>query len=403
MKPTFTSLANQLLETTVSRAGGAPGVVAMATDRAANFYEGAAGVRELGKPAAMTTDTVVFLASCTKAITGIALMQLVEEGLVSLADLARKYVPRIGELQVLDGFDASGEPILRKPNSDITIDQLMLHIAGFAYDFFNADLLRYRELRGIPPILSATHAGLFDVLVHDPGARWTYGSGIEWLGLIIENIRGKRLGEVLKERVFAPLGMDDIGFILSPSMHERRATIHLRAMDGQLMPQPELVLPQTPEIELGGGGLYASVGDYMKFIRMILNDGAGPHGRVLRADTAQQLARNGLGALASGGWVAANPAFTNSGEFFPGLPKSWAYTFQVIEEDAPTGRPAGSLSWAGLANTYFWIDRKNGLGGMWATQILPFQDVASYPGFVEFEALVYRDLRTAAALGQRNR
>ena len=136
MKPTFTSLANELLQTTVSRAGGAPGVVAMATDRATNFYEGAAGVRELGKPSPMTTDTVVFLASCTKAVTGIALMQLVEEGLVSLTDPARKYLPQIGEIQVLDGFDAGGEPLLRKPKSDITLDQLMLHTAGFAYDFF---------------------------------------------------------------------------------------------------------------------------------------------------------------------------------------------------------------------------------------------------------------------------
>ena len=206
-------------------------------------------------------------------------------------------------------------------------------------------------------------------------------------------MRGKRLGEVLKERVFAPLDMHDIGFVLSPSMHERRATIHMRSMDGQLIPQPELILPQPPEIELGGAALYASVGDYMKFIRMILNDGAGPKGRVLRADTVQQLARNGLGALTSAGWTTSNPAFANSGEFFPGLPKSWSYTFQVIDEDAPTGRPAGSLSWAGLANTYYWIDRRNGLGGMWATQILPFQDIASYPGFVEFETLVYRNQR----------
>lgn len=395
MHTSFDALADQLLQSTVSRAGGAPGVIAMATDREANFYAGAAGVREVGKPAAMTTDTVVFLASCTKAITGVAVMQLVEEGLVSLGDAARNYLPQLGDVQVLDGFSAAGEPLLRKPNSDITLQQLMLHTAGFGYEYFDANLQRYRQLRGIPSLLSATYEGLVDVLVHDPGARWTYGTNIEWLGLIVEKIRGKRLGEVLSERIFAPLGMEDIGFTMTPSMRSRLATIHLRAADGQLTPAPELVLPQPPALELGGAALYASIGDYMKFIRMILNDGDGLHGRVLRAATVQELVRNGLGALKSGGWTTQNPAYSNSGEFFPDVPKSWAYTFQVIDEDAPTGRPAGSLSWAGLANTYFWIDRKNGLGGMWTTQVLPFQDIGSYPGFLEFESMLYRALHKA--------
>ncbi len=390
MNPTLKQLSDQLLTDTVGRAGGAPGVIAMATDRDHNCYSGAAGLRELGKAAPMTTDTVVFLASCTKAITGVAVMQLVEEGLLSLSDPAHKYLPQLAEMRVLEGFDSQGEPRLRKPKSDITIAQLMLHTAGFAYGFFNPDLQRYREQRGIPPLLSATYAGLFDVLVHDPGERWTYGTNIEYLGLIVEKLRGKRLGEVMKERIFTPLAMADTAFTMTPDMRARLASIHLRAPDGQLSAAPEMVLPQPPELELGGAALYGSVGDYMKFIRMVLNDGHGPHGRVLRAETVAQMACNGLGALKSGGWVSANPAYANSGEFFPGVSKSWSYTFQVIDEDAPTGRPAGVLSWAGLANTFFWIDRQHGIGGMWATQILPFQDIASYPAYLEFETLVYR-------------
>lgn len=392
MGQSLTAAANAILNETVCRAGGAPGVVAMATDRQGNFYEGAAGVRELGKPQPMTTDSVMLLASCTKAVTGVAVMQLVEEGKLALDELAGKYVPEIDAIQVLEGFDANGEARLRKPRTPITINHLMLHTAGFCYDFFSADLLRYRTARNIPSVLGCTFTSIQDVLLHDPGERWTYGNNIDWLGRIVEVLRGKRLGEVLRERVFAPLAMQDIAFNMTPSMRARLACLHQRVADGQLTAHPEIMLPQPPEMDMGGAGLYATIGEYMKFIRMVLNDGAGPEGRVLKAETVAQMASNGLGKLSSGAWISSNPFFANSGDFFPGLRKSWSYTFQVLEEDAPTGRPAGALSWAGLANTYFWIDRKNGVGGMWGTQILPFQDIGSYPGFVEFETAVYRSL-----------
>ena len=393
MSHPITALADEILATTVGNAGGAPGVVAMATDRERNFYAGAAGVRELGQSVAMTTDTVMFLASCTKAIAGIALLQLVEERRVALSDAARNYVPEIAAIQVLDGFAADGEPRLRKPRSDITLDQLMLHTAGFAYDFFNADLLRYRERVGMPSILTSSFAAIQDVLLHDPGARWTYGSNIDWVGRVVEVVRGKRLGEVLQERVFTQLDMHDTAFTMTPSMAARRATLHGRAADGQLSAMPEMVLPQPPPMDMGGHGLYGTAGDYMKFIRMILNDGAGPHGRVLKPESVAALACNGLGPLKSGGWASSNPAFVNRGEFFPGVPKSWSYTFQVNDEPAPTGRPAGQLSWAGVANTFYWIDRHTGVGGFWGTQILPFLDIGTYPGFVAFETAVYRSLR----------
>lgn len=393
MGQSLSQVVDDILDHTVSRAGGAPGVVAMACDRNGDIYQGAAGLRELGGSVAMTTDTVMFLASCTKALTGVALMQLVEEGKLALDDEARRYVPEIDAIQVLDGFEANGEARLRKPRTAITLRHLMLHTAGFGYDFFSAQLLRYRTQREIPSILTCSFAAIQDVLLHDPGERWTYGNSIDWLGRVVEVLRGQRLGEVLRERVFAPLAMHDIGFTMTPAMRERLASIHLRAADGQLSAQPDIVLPQPPDMDMGGHGLYASIGEYMKFIRMMLNDGAGTEGRVLSAATVAALAVNGLGDLKSGAWRSSNPVFANSGDFFPGMSKSWAYTFQVNDEAAPTGRAAGALSWAGLANTYFWIDRHNGVGGMWGTQILPFQDLGSYPGFVDFETAVYRALR----------
>jgi methyl acetate hydrolase len=393
MNDKLKAAADAVLGTTVAAAGGAPGVVAMVTDRNGNLYEGAAGRRELGKDQPMTTDSVMAIFSTTKAITGTALMQLVEEGKVNLADPAKKYVPQIAEIMVLDGFDAAGQPKLRPPKSDITLNQLMLHTAGFSYEFFSADDLKFRGAKNIPTVVSSTFASVRTVLQFDPGAQWGYGVNIDWVGKVVEAVRGKRLGEVMTERIFTPLGMNDTGFVMSPSMQQRRVTIHDRAMDGKLTPLPDLVLPQPPEMDMGGHGLYATVGDYMKFIRMVLNDGAGANGRVLKAETVAQMSKNGLGALKVGGWPTSIASLTNAGEFFPGLSKSWAYTFMVNDEPTPSGRPGGSLMWAGLANLYYWIDRQNGIGGFWGSQILPFQDVASYPGFVDFETAVYRVLK----------
>ncbi len=387
-----TDIDTILRYSTSGRAGGAPGAVAMVTTRSGNIYEGASGVRELGKPEAMTTDSVMAIFSTTKAITGTALMQLVEEGQVKLLDPARKYVPEIAEIQVLDGFDAAGQPRLRAPKRDITVDDLLLHTAGFCYEFFSHDDLKFRTARGTPTVVSSSFASIRTVLLHDPGERWTYGVNIDWVGKVVEAARGQRLGEVFRQRIFDPLGMQDIAFTMSDGMRSRRATLHDRAQDGKLTPLPELILPQPPEMDMGGHGLYATVGEYMKFIRMFLNDGAGPHGRVLKKETVEQMFVNGLPpGVRSGGWTTSIPSLSNEGEFDPGIPKTWSRTFQRNEAPTHTGRPTGSAMWAGLGNLFYWIDRHNGVGGFWGSQILPFMDAASYPGFTDFEAAVYRN------------
>jgi methyl acetate hydrolase len=226
-------------------------------------------------------------------------------------------------------------------------------------------------------------------LLFDPGERWEYGSNIDWCGQIVERVRGQRLGEALRERLLEPLGMNDTAFTMTPAMRRRLTRIHQRDPAGGLTPL-DLELPQDPEVHMGGHGLYATVGDYMKFIRMWLNDGAGPDGPVLRPETVRAAARNGIGELRIRALPTTDRSQANEAEFFPGMPKSWAYSFMVNEEDAPTGRPAGALGWAGLANCYFWIDRRNGIGGYWATQILPFADPVSFGGYLEFETAVYR-------------
>jgi methyl acetate hydrolase len=386
------STLDQILHGVVSSEPRVPGVVAMVTDRERNIYEGAAGKRVLGEDADMTTDSVFAIFSTTKAITGTAVLQLVEEGKLDLDAPAKKYAPEIGALQVLDGFDSAGKPVLRAAKRDITTRMLLLHTAGFGYDFFNENYRRLTQENGFPTVVTSTKASISTPLLFDPGDAWEYGTGIDWAGQVVEGITGKRLGVVLQERVFEPLGMTESRFSMTDSMRARLACIHQRGADGSLTPLIGFELPPEPEIDMGGGGLYSTVGDYCKFIRMWLNDGAGPGGRVLKPETVRMAEQNGLGGKHIKMLPGVIPALSNDAEFFPGQPKSWALTFMVNEEPAPTGRPAGALSWAGLANCFFWIDRANGIGGYWATQILPFIDGVSYPGYLDFETSVYRSI-----------
>ncbi|WP_047890315.1 serine hydrolase domain-containing protein [Rhodococcus sp. ARP2] len=389
-KPLSKQRLDDVLARATQGADRVPGVVAMITDREGNIYEGAAGERTLGSGVPMTLDTTFALFSTTKAITGTAVLQCVEEGLLDLDAPAATYVPDIGELKVLDGFDAGGNPVLREPKRDITTRMLLLHTAGFGYDFFNESYNRLSQEHGQPSVITCSKAALTTPLLFDPGEKWEYGTNIDWAGQVVESIRGQRLGDVMRQRIFEPLEMADTAFTMSPSMKDRFAPIHQRESDGSLTPLIGFELPAEPEVHMGGHGLHGTVGDYMKFIRMWLNDGAGTSGRVLSPETVAAAVQNGLESQHVGLLPGVLPTLSNDAEFFPGVPKGWAYSFMTNEEVAPTGRPAGSLAWAGLANLYYWIDRQTGVGGFWATQILPFADAGSINGYLEFETAVYQ-------------
>jgi methyl acetate hydrolase len=396
MSTNFSAAADAVLDGVVTSTPRVAGVVAMVTDRHRNIYEGAFGKRHLDQPADMTTDSIIAIFSTTKAITGTAVLQLVEEGKLDLDAPAKRYAPEISKLQVIEGFDAKGEPILRPPTRDITTRMLMTHTAGLSYDFINHTYNRLAQEKGQPSVITATKACLMTPLLFDPGERWDYGTNLDWCGQIVETITGHRLGDVFKTRIFEPLGVKDMTFELTDAMRERLAGIHARNADGSLTPM-DFELPANPEVHMGGHGLYGTIGDYMRFIRMWLNDGVGEHGRVLKAETVRMAERNHLGDNKVTPITGVIPALCNDAEFFPGQSKSWALTFMINDEEAPTGRPAGALGWAGLANLFYWIDRRNGFGGFWATQILPFGDPASFIGYMNFETAFYESLRQRKA------
>ena len=396
MSKVFSIDADAVLNETVTAGQGVPGVVAMVTDRDGNIYEGAAGKRRSDQPAAMTTDTNFAIFSTTKAITGTAALQLVEQGKLDLDAPAKKYAPDIGKLQVIEGFDAKGQPLLRAPKREVTTKMLLLHTGGFGYDFFSETYLRLANEHGQPSVITSSKASIMTPLLFDPGTKWEYGTNIDWVGQVVEGITGKRLGEVFAERIFAPLGMGSTTFEIDDKVRSKLAGMHARNADGSLTPM-EFELPARPEVHMGGYGLYSTVGDYMRFIRMWLNDGSGPHGRVLKVETVQMAEKNHLGDLKVTALPGVIKSLSNDAEFFPGVKKSWSYTFMINDEAAPTGRPAGAIGWAGLANTFYWIDRKNGFGGYWATQILPFADPVSFDGYLEFETAAYATGEARAA------
>lgn len=383
-----------------------PGVSAAITNREGTIYTGARGLRNMGSSEPFEEDTVCAIFSTTKAIAGTACLQLVEEGLLDLDAPAKEYISQLADIQVLEGFDSNGQPQLRAPKTDITTRHLLTHTAGFSYDFFNESYTKLANEHGQPWVVDASWKSIKTPLLFDPGEQWEYGTNIDWAGMVLEGITGKRLGEVMKSRILDPLGMNDTSFTMTPSMLERQATIHVREdSDDSLIPLDGVTLPQDPEVHMAGHGLYGTVVDYAKFIRMWLNDGRSDDGQqILRPETVEMAATNqlpkgmnikmlpGVGATTTAKTIlpVSKPRLSNDAEFFPGMPKTWGLTFMINEEDAPTGRPEGALAWAGLANSYYWIDRKNGIGGYWATQIFPFADPTSVVGYLEMETAAYK-------------
>jgi CubicO group peptidase (beta-lactamase class C family) len=369
-----------------------PGVVAMAASDEGPIYEGAFGVRDLGSGQAMTLDTVFRIHSMTKAITSVAAMQLVEEGRLSLDAPVPAIDPTLGAPQVLEGFGASGAPILRPARRPITLRHLLTHTAGFVYEFWNADALRYVEATGTPRVPGSL-AALQRPLAFDPGEKWEYGINTDWVGRIIEAVSGKSLDAYLRERIFALLGMGDTGFVPSPDQHARHASVHQRQADGSLAAQP-LPAPSTPEFYSGGGGLRSTAGDYLTFLRMLLHEGSLGGVRILAPETVALMNQNQIGHLPAGIMRSSIPEVSNDVDFFPGAEIRWGLAYMLNLEPGPNGRSAGTVSWAGLANSYYWLDPARRVAGVILMQLLPFADPAAVRLYRQFERAVYALVET---------
>jgi CubicO group peptidase (beta-lactamase class C family) len=369
-----------------------PGIVAMAATDTGTVYEGAFGTREMGANVPMTLDTVVWIASMTKAITATAAMQLVERGKLDLDKPAETVAPQLGRAQVLEGFDAAGQPKLRAPRRPITLRQLLTHTAGFSYEIWRPEIAKYQECTNTPGITTCMNAALTTPLLFDPGDAWEYGINIDWAGKMVEAASGQQLDSYLRDNVFRPLGMNDTSFALSSSQKSRLSRVHQRDETGALAPI-EFGMPENPEFFMGGGGLYGTASDYLAFTQMILHGGRFNGAQVLRPETVDLMAQNHIGNLEVPTSIPSpNQALSRDVELFPGISKKWGLSFLINAGTAPTGRSAGSLMWAGLANSYFWIDRTKRVTGVFLSQLLPFYDATAVDLFTRFETEVYRTI-----------
>ena len=369
--------------------GSLPGVVATAATDKGMLYEGAFGRRSVAQGPEMTPDSVFWIASMTKAVTTVAAMQQVERGKLKLDQPVGDILPELSEPQVLEGFEADGTPRLRSATRPITLHHLLTHTAGFTYDIWDPNNAQFEKYGDVPFIGTCRNAALMMPLAFDPGARWDYGINIDWAGKMVERVSGKTLEPYFRENIFGPLGMQDTSFMISPSQRARLVAMHARGPDGSLTPI-EFGMPQPPEFFMGGGGLYSTAADYLKFAQMILHGGRFNGADVLKPETAALMAQNQIGDLNVHVLKTANPALSNDAEFFPGMVKKWGYGFMINTADVTGGRAAGSLAWAGLGNTYFWIDPKRRVAGVILMQLLPFADGPSLAEFADFESAVYK-------------
>jgi methyl acetate hydrolase len=371
------------------KSGRVPGVVALAANDKGTIYSGAFGVRSLAQSQAMTVDSVFWIASMTKAVTTAAAMQMVEQGKLKLDQPASEILPDLASAQVLEGFDAAGTPQLRPAKRPITLRQLLTHTAGYTYDIWNENTGRYEKQANLPELITCKDDALKTPLAFDPGDRWEYGINIDFAGKMVEKVSGERLESYFHEHIFGPLGMADTSFKLSPSQRERLVAMHARGADGSLKPI-EFEMPQEPEFFMGGGGLYSTGPDYLKFVRMFLNHGSLDGKTVLRPETVAMMGQNQIGNVNVVVLKSVLPDSSLDAEFFPGMVKKWGLGFMINTETAPTGRSAGSLAWAGLANTYFWIDPSKNIAGVILMQLLPFADPQALQTFAEFESGLYK-------------
>lgn len=381
------SIASERLDDILEKAvaaGDVPGVVAMVASAERVLYAKAAGLADVAAQLPMQTDSVFRIASMTKPLTSVAVMQLVEQGKVDLDAPMSEYLddfePRRVLLDVAEGgvaySDESWTP---------TIRQLLSHTSGFGYSVWNDRLFSITDFSTFSPT-----GFMAEPLVFEPGTQWHYSSSTDWAGLVVERVSGLSLEEFIRQGITSRLGMSETAFNIDESLQARLATFHRRDGQGALAEVPNgSFVPAT--FFSGGGGLHSTAPDYLRFMQMILRRGAGPE-RVLTAESTAAMTRNQIGGLEVVPMRTSIPAMSNDFELFPQTTSRFGLGFLVNEEDIPGRRKGGSVAWAGLYNTYFWIDPASKLCGVLMTQVLPFYDPAVVALLEEFETAAYATL-----------
>ena len=385
---------DEQLSAAVTR-GDVPGLVVIAATRDRILYQGVFGKADVGHARPMTTDALFRIASMTKAVTSVAAMQLYEQGRFALDDSAEKYLPELANLMVFDAFDnATGAYHVRPAAKKVTIRQLFTHTSGLGYGFTSPIVRDFKPRAG-----EKYSAG---PLLFEPGTQWIYGTSVDWVGRLVEQLSGTNLEEYFHEHIFTPLGMPDTFYNVPQSKQARLVTVHHRP-DGRAE-APLLEEPNQPSVPVttfsGGGGLVSTASDYTRFARMILNGGTLDGTRILSADTIALMGRNHIGDVGVPAVKTAQPERSMDFTFINDGKDKWGLGFLITTNHVAGKRSAGSLSWGGIDNTYFWIDPARGVAGVIMLQFLPFADTKALAIYDTFERGVYQLADTVLKAGR---
>jgi CubicO group peptidase (beta-lactamase class C family) len=353
------------------------------------LYSGAFGKRDAASGVAVQPDSIFQIASMTKAITSAAAMQLVERGKLKLDEPVARHLPELGKLDVLEGFDAAGKPVLRPARKPVTLRHLLTHTSGFAYPNWCEEMFKYTQAtQPLPPGVVAPLVPL----AFEPGTRWQYGYSTDWTGRLVETVSGLNLEQYFQRNILQPLGMKDTSFIFPAEKFDRLVSQSRRQNGGPLQEVPRAI-PPKPAAFNGGGGLTSTAPDYVKFMQMILRYGrSGVRDEILTAKSVEAMSVNQIGGLRAGILKTFQPNISSDVDVHPGEVDKWGLGFLINQVAYPGGRSAGSLAWAGIYNTFYWIDPSRGICGVIMMQFLPFVDREAVGLLGDFERSVYANI-----------
>ena len=364
-----------------------PAVSAAVISKDADLYKGHFGFKDLENKDPVDDNTLFRIASMTKAITSTCIYQLIDKGILSLDTNLKDFFPEISDKKVIRGFDDNGDQILSDVSNDINIGHLLTHTSGFAYEIWNESIAKLVEKGDLQSAFANNDEFLKAPLVFEPGSDWEYGIGIDWLGVLIEKINDCSLQEYMHTHIFEPLGMSNTSYDLDKNKHSRVAKVYGRNNDEYL--EMPFEVPEKSSFYSGGGNLISNLEDYSKFLRIFLNSGKGSKKQIISESSIASMLSSLNEELVMKKMLTQVPMLSNDVDFFPTSAKSWSPGFMVNHEDIKSGRPKNSSGWAGLFNSFFWIDPKNEIAALILMQMLPFSEDGCFTTLQEFEASIY--------------
>ena len=363
-----------------------PGVVAVVVNRTGVLYSGAFGQQNAAKKVALTPGAIFRIASMTKAVTSVATMMMVEQGKLKLDDDVSTYLPAFKSMQVLTRYDEKAGTYSTTPNTrPITIRQLLTHTSGIGYSWSDPGLALVQR--------KTNKGGETELpLVHAPGEKWTYGASTKVLGDVVEKLSGERIDVFTDRHIAKPLGMNDTFYEVPKSKYARVVTTNQKDAAGTIT---ETQNPDAIPVSLrGDGGLFSTAPDYGTFLQMLLNGGQLGNARLLKASTVAEMLRPQTNGVRVRPQPSANPGLSKPYPLGAGE-DIWGLGFQLADPKTPDPamRRPGSGNWAGIFNTFFWIDPKEELGVVVMMQMLPFYDASALETLQGVERRVYSNLK----------